>query len=441
MKNRIGWILAAMVMVGGFCGCDPQPFYQGGGEGEKKGVVAKAAELFTKGEIGSLNTLSDNFVVQKKLPEKSPLTVGWTLPFPKQEIESLLVTPARSGLNAVLVLTKTHDLIAIERNSGKGLWWVRLGSPPTGKPVFSKYSIFVIVDGYLLCIESQSGNVLWRNHLPFPPTEAMVATETEIGSPMVMIASLTKVIYGLSINTTIWPPQRGYRTVHREDITIERKNLHVLWTYPVKGHIEGDLSYYDGDLMACDSERRVYGLDVTRVVRKRPVLKWKNLSRGPNTAGLVTSGGYVYNASRDRNIYCYSRRGGGELWRSETGYRLLRKPQVVRDPGTRKKFVFQSCQDGPLLCMTARKGKTHWQDDRGGYIALVDEDKDRRLPERGSVAVVHPDGAVTCKQIKDGKDLWSLSKDFFVQVAENTEDQYLYGTLDGGKTLCMLKRK
>lgn len=393
------------------------------------------------GTVTELVTLSDNRSVQQRLPENSPLVVGWTLPFKDQKIKSLTLMPLRSKMNAILVLTENHDLIALERNTGKGLWWVRLGGAPLQRPVFSEHTVFVVVDGYLIAIEKQSGNVLWRSRLPFPPAEPMIATEPVLGSPMVAIASLTKVIYGLTVNTTVWPPERGFKTVYPKDITIERKILHVLWTFPIKGFVEGAFDYYDGDLLACDSERKVYALDVTSIHRNRPHLKWSSLTRGPNTAGMVINGGYAFTASRDRNIYCYLRRDGGELWRNETGFRLVDLPQVVKDPGTLKPFVFQNCSEGPLLCLTANEGKLIWQDDQGGYVALVSEDKDRKQQERGAVAIVHPDESITCRQILDGREMWTLPPAFLKSIAGNVIDQQVYGVIDEGQTLCMLKRR
>ncbi|MBN1257395.1 MAG: hypothetical protein JXA52_06785, partial [Planctomycetes bacterium] len=153
------------------------------------------ASPFEQGEITALETRVSNRSLQELLPEECPLEVAWTVPGFQSPGSKLWLPPQELGLNMVLVLTEANDLLAFRRSDGNPMWWTKLGeNPPLGDPVFTEFSIYLLLEGNLLNLERQSGDVIWQLRLGFPPSPFMAISEPEMGNPTIYIASLTRVV-------------------------------------------------------------------------------------------------------------------------------------------------------------------------------------------------------------------------------------------------------
>ncbi len=341
--------------------------------------IGKAPQKITD-FIGKAAT--DEIALKDRLPKDLPLELQWTVPVVEGHGVKLHIPAAKKKLSFLIIETDKNNYIAIDRKNGRAKWMVDLGMKPSTAPVFTKYSVYTIVNNYLIGIAKDKGEILWKLKLDFPSTSYFTAEEGKRDFPFFVIPAMNKIVYGYTITNSVWPPERGVGSITRKDLSIRRSNLQLMWKYSTEGLIEGRVDYKDSMAYIADSNRKTCALDCLKVKGYRPELIWKAISQGPNSSGIVVAGAYAIVASRDQNVYCYLRRTGSLAWKFESGLTFVR-PVVFAACKYRKEVsVIAFAKNGTIFCLAAQSGKILWQREKSGKVVAIDVEDDRLIKKK-----------------------------------------------------------
>lgn len=437
--RRAGGMLAVVLLLTVLGGCKLKPVSKAE-QAQAEAAGEDASLEYGQRDVTALEAKVSLSAIQSKLSRQCPLRALWSVPFPELTIKALWVPPARTRYDYLLVLSEAHDLIAIQRQNGMPLWWTELGGAPLGPPAYTPYGLYVIANGYLLNIERYSGQVVWRQRLGFPATPYMHVLELEQGKPLLSMVASNGVIRGLTVQRSVWPPRHGHSELSQEDIAIQRYSLRTEWQYKTQGLVEGPVSVRDGVIYAADSARRVYALNAAAAHQGRPAVVWKAITRGANDKGIIGYGSYLYLASRDRNLYCYARQTGNEVWRYESGHLFAKTPVRMRDAITQSINVFAVARDGPLFCLDGKRGDFLWSCDNGVEVVGFDIDTDRPKADQMAVLVQRADNTITASHFRTGGELWSVSPEVVGFAAANIVDQAVYAVSPNRRSVMALGR-
>ncbi|MFW5858231.1 MAG: PQQ-binding-like beta-propeller repeat protein [Planctomycetota bacterium] len=404
--------------------------------------IKAAKAIYAQEDVQTLRSEPVNRRLQDQLPDELPVEVLWTVPLRDREInvQTLWLPPARVEADLLVALTTQNDLLTFRRGNGVARWWTRLGATPMGTPTFSDYSVYTVVNGYLLCLEITEGEVFWRLRTKFPPSPNMTVNEPERGQPRITMAALNRMVHGLSVMEVLWPPQGGLGKLTREDILLREKHLRGQWHHPTEGIVEGAVARAGGYVFVADSANQVYCLNPQNLRGSRPRIVWRTTTRGPNTAGVVVEDTYALVASRDRNLYCYSRINGGDIWRFSAGEILVEPPVWIRDPATEQAVVLQRGREGTLFCLSATTGDQLWTLPGTARVCGLDRDEDRPPAEQTAVVVQLADGALRALRLRSGETAWSLPGGILGPAAAQAHAYAVYATNPNGDQIVALGR-
>jgi outer membrane protein assembly factor BamB len=369
------------------------------------------------------------------------MRLKWAVPTSGEKITKVIVPYIKQKVTPLYALTESNSLIAFDRNNGRAIWWVELGSEPMGDPVASAYSVFIVVDNMLIGIDAEKGGILWKVPLDFPSSGKFVAIEVDAGNPVFVMGAMNRLVYGKKLVGSVWPPKVGKGKISRDDIMIERKVLHQLWKYPTEGGVVGQLNYKDSFIYFGDTKNKVYCVDSGTISVGRPHLAWKAVTTGPNVAGITVGGAYSIVCSRDQNVYCFMRRTGGLAWRYETGFPLVEPAEFVADPKVRRVAIAVRAEGGELLCLSTQGGSLLWQRETGdGKIVGMDDEPNNIKEEQTSIVVGYNDGSLEAVQFQTGKSMWKFPAGLIGNAAINSKDYCVYAVNKDGNILFALNR-
>jgi outer membrane protein assembly factor BamB len=441
MMIRLATVVAILSLLLA-TGCEPGAGGNGDAPAGAEGAAAPAdgEAPFGQRDVSGLQAEAGNAALQERLPDACPLRVQWTVPLPEITVEKVWLPPAEAEAKYLLVLSEGNDLIAIERSNGMAHWWTELGGKPLGRPAFTRYGVYVIVGGHLLYLERYSGEVIWRLRLGVPPSPYFTVVETERGKPVITVAALNRMIQTFETTTSVWRPKKSLSTPDREVVQVKRTHLRRLWQYPTEGVVEGPIAYTNGRVYAADSDRYVYGLDASLIQTGRPQLAWRALTGGANSAGVLVRGAYAFVASRDRNVYAYSSRTGGEAWRYSSGSMMTQPPSYVVDPATERAALLVNTQ-GEFLCFDPTTGKPRWTDATATRVAGLDVDEDREASDQTSLILQRDDGSLAALTWDAGAERWTVPAGLFDLVAPNPYEEGAFVVSGQGHALSRLARR
>lgn len=138
-------------------------------------------------------------------------------------------------------------------------------------------------------------------------------------------------------------------------------------------------------------------------VRVQPTLLWSS-DGGNGTQGLSNSlriavdGEVAYVANHGGDVVAFSIADGQQLWRRDTGHKLLSGPTVAGDA------VLVGTRDGRLLALSAKDGHTLWQANVSSEVIAAP------AAYNGVVVVRTQDGRVVAYQLDNGDRLWTVER-------------------------------
>lgn len=381
--------------------------------------------------------------VAAALPQNCPLVPRWAIPFGKQTVSKIWF-PKWGGrvLPIMLVQTSANELAAIRRKDGIMLWRQKLTAPLNGSPAFSEFGVYFILKNQLFGLDIYTGKVLWQNRLPFAPSGGLQVHEILKDQPVFYIPSLDNRIYALKLQEEIWPPEFGATKLTQKDLIVRHLWTREAWRYPASAQIVGEIDFSSNTLYIADYNRRVHIVSTNEFTLGKPSHIRNYTTQGLITAGPKAIGPYLLVPSRDRSLYCLSRREAAFVWRYYSGHILEKVPQLVLDNNTNKKIFALKCgKTGPLVGLGVHNGKPRWTLPDGEQIVGLLDEAENPKAKRAIMVVHNRDGSLSGNYASTGKQVWRFPAQSFNLFVDNTREPRVYATLDKGSTLCALRKR
>lgn len=411
-------------------------------------------------EVKNIQNLTTSLKHQKLLPANAPMRVRWSLPLMGPSVRRITMPDESLGLKYILVETNQNDLIAIRRDNGNALWWVKTPEPVTGDVFFGTYSVFFICKGRLVRLNRNTGEVYYTVKLPFSPTAGPTAFEQDEKYSMIFAPASDKIIYGFDVSQDIWPPKSGTGAITQEDFSIELPSVRILWIFGSKGVVNNSLTFFNGWLFSGCWANRVYGINLRgATVQGKPKDFWEFRPRAGVMAPAVVEGPYVLLSSLDNTLYCLSRRHGDLNWRYVAEDKLYKSAQLVKDNFNNEIYIAQKVgENGPLVFVNNKSGQELFRHVKGRKIVGRHSVVVPQINERTIVVTVDEDNKMSGIVIseketrteeqkvkdydnyvyRDIKVKWSMDSSKFKNFARNTYGERVFcATADGSAVIAI----
>ncbi|MBN2713757.1 MAG: PQQ-binding-like beta-propeller repeat protein [Planctomycetes bacterium] len=388
-------------------------------------------------------SFSTSEAVQSKLSPDSPLQVRWAMNLNGAQVSRMWMPPAELDYDYILVLTKQNELLALHKRNGKPLWSTKVNNDLTGDPFFSPYGVYFVVQSYLNAIERHSGEPIWRVKLPFPPSAGPVVHEDAEKLPTAFVPGLDRKVYAIEVEMATWPPKVGHRGLTREDFTYQKEICRIIWRYPAHGGIAGNLAISGRTIFLADNTNKAYSITTTQLTFGKPEEVEMVRTQGPMTAGPAVIGPYIAVASRDKNLYCYHLRDMTVNWHYAAGNILTQPAYYITDENTNRTTVVILCgSTGPLAGINDTDGKVAWEIKNADKIVAKVIETENEADKKGTMLILNKDKTISGHYIINGEKIWSTSMKGFDSVMQNTSNEYVYATTNGGSVVCgLIKRQ
>lgn len=412
-------------------------------------------------KVEDASGLNTTRTLDRLLPDDAPLRVRWALPLSGAQAKRIHVPPQNAELRYVVVETVQNDLIAVRRDNGEAVWWVKCQEPVLGDIFFGSHSILFVSGGRIIRIEKMSGDLIWNVSLPFPAASGPAAIEDGRNNIMVVVPGLDRGVYGFDVMSEDWSPEGGADVAKRAKIAVTLHHYRQLWRYNVDGVISNNMIFSGVRVFSGCWNKTIYGIDVTgAALRGSPERVWKYPANAGSQATPLADGPYILVSSLDGNLYCLDRQSGGLVWRYVAADKLYTRSQLFYDEVIDHTYLAQKVgRNGPLLCLDRISGDPLWQYDRGVEIIgrQIQDNADRKMrmlmllsEENGGIAAVR----VSAPDKRDSKAresdylrqkyspatvAWRIENAPFASYAANAYEPYVFCLTNDRGTLCALE--
>ncbi len=273
------------------------------------------------------------------------------------------------------------------------------------------------------------------------------------------------VMWSKTINTTISSigPAVYYGIVYvgADDGNMYAFNYNtgaLLWTLPTGGAILSSTIIAAGTAYFGSGDSKLYAIGAESMTT--PNIKWTYTTGGPISATpALGSGGTVYVASQDHNVYAISKTGS-LLWKFPTGGSITSSPAVAKglvyvgssdhtlyalnattgalawsqttngpitsSPAVDKNNVYIGSHDGKLYAFNALTGSPKWSYPTGGAVNSTP------AAANGVVYVGSEDNSLYAIDVKSGSKLWSSATGGKIDASPVVSDGIVFvGSSDG----------
>ncbi len=273
------------------------------------------------------------------------------------------------------------------------------------------------------------------------------------------------VMWSKTINTTISSigPAVYYGIVYvgADDNKMYAFNYNtgaLLWTLPTGGPILSSTIIAAGTAYFGSSDDKLYAIPAETTTT--PKVKWTYQTKGAISATpALGSGGTVYIASHDKNVYAISKTGS-LLWKFPTGGSITSSPAVANglvyvgssdhtlyalnattgalawsqttngpitsSPAVDKNNVYIGSQDGKLYAFNALTGSLKWSYTTGGAVNSTP------AAANGVVYVGSGDNSLYAIDVKSGSKLWKYTTGGKIDASPVVSDGVVFvGSSDG----------
>jgi len=273
------------------------------------------------------------------------------------------------------------------------------------------------------------------------------------------------VMWSKTINTTISSigPAVYYGIVYvgADDGNMYAFNYNtgaLLWTLPTGGAILSSTIIAAGTAYFGSGDSKLYAIGAESMTT--PNIKWTYTTGGPISATpALGSGGTVYVASQDHNVYAISKTGS-LLWKFPTGGSITSSPAVAKglvyvgssdhtlyalnattgalawsqttngpitsSPAVDNNNVYIGSHDGKLYAFNALTGSPKWSYPTGGAVNSTP------AAANGVVYVGSEDNSLYAIDVKSGSKLWSSATGGKIDASPVVSDGIVFvGSSDG----------
>jgi len=267
---------------------------------------------------------------------RPPFHPRWTF-----NSNGLLEFPPAIAGNAVYQLNDNAVLNALDRDSGRQLWYRQIGQLSASTPAVGGGVVYATVldrgngDGRVVALSANDGHVIWQKDLPS-------ATES---SPL------------LANGTLYFGTQGG--TVY----ALNAADGSVKWTFTAAGSVKGSPALSNGIVYFGD-----YGDQVHAVSARTGNSIWT--AHGSDSLYATASVGFgrVYIGDTSGNVYAFDAKTGNQVWSEGTGSDVYAGAAVLDTPGVGP-TVYLGSYDGNFYACNAATGGVRWKFNAGGRIS------------------------------------------------------------------------
>jgi outer membrane protein assembly factor BamB len=298
--------------------------------------------------------------------------------------------------NQVFVLTTAGVLHAMDAETGRTTWVVRVGDPryPSMGPAANEQYVGLVNGSTLTVLNRSNGLEVISRPLSGGAGGGPALTDEHAFVPMfsgkieayplddeqrnTWYYSSTGRVFDAPIataNSIVWPTDRGYLYVANATAS------GVRYRFEASGQINGGPVAYDGNLYATSSNGYLYAIH-----EQSGLQRWRYSTGGSITRSPVAIGGQLYVATEEPNLHCVSM-SGQPVWQS---------PGIAQLAGVSKTRVYGMDRLGDLVVLDAASGVPLGQLRTSAETQAVVNDETDRLylvSESGLVQCLHEQGA------------------------------------------------
>jgi outer membrane protein assembly factor BamB len=249
----------------------------------------------------------------------------------------------------IFQLSDNGVLSAIDKKTGKTVWWRSLGKLSASTPAVTSNTVYATVlesgdpahPGRIVALNSATGATRWVHPLPSPSESSPLLDDGRV-----FFGSQDGTVYALNDKTG-----------------------QVVWTYQAGGAVKASPSLSEGVLYFGD-----YSGHVQAISEQTGRRLWISSSEGSllgsgtfySTAAVVY--GRVFLGNTDGRIYAYDASTGKLDWAVQTGAYVYSSPAVTNAPGLGP-TIYIGSYDGTFYAINARSGHISWRYSTHGRIS------------------------------------------------------------------------
>src|SRR2546421_8806945 len=311
-----------------------------------------------------------------------------------------------------------------------GRWTYSTKSNPS-TPIVRKDNTYFTAHSGIVTVLRPQGGVMWSKTIP--ATISSIAPAVYYG--IVYVGADDNKMYAFNYNTGA-----------------------LLWTLPTGGPILSSTIIAAGTAYFGSSDGKLYAIPAETTTT--PKVKWTYQTKGAISATpALGSGGTVYIASHDKNVYAISKTGS-LLWKFPTGGSITSSPAVANglvyvgssdhtlyalnattgalawrqttngpitsSPAVDKNNVYIGSQDGKLYAFNALTGSLKWSYTTGGAVNSTP------AAANGVVYVGSGDNSLYAIDVKSGSKLWKYTTGGKIDASPVVSDGVVFvGSSDG----------
>jgi outer membrane protein assembly factor BamB len=253
----------------------------------------------------------------------------------------LLEFPPAISDNAIYQLNDNAVLNALDRDTGRQLWYRQLGSLSASTPAVGGGAVYATVldrgngDGRVVALGASDGHVIWQRDLPSASESSPL-----LANGMLYFGTQGGTVYALNA-----------------------ADGSVKWTYAAAGSVKGSPALSNGILYFGD-----YGDQVHAVSARTGNSIWTGHGSDSLYATAAVGFGRVYIGDTSGNVYAFDARTGSQVWSQGTGSDVYAGAAVLDTPGLGP-TVYLGSYDGNFYAFDAATGNVRWKFNAGGRIS------------------------------------------------------------------------
>jgi outer membrane protein assembly factor BamB len=296
-------------------------------------------------------------------------------------------TPLVAG-EKVILASRTGNVFAVERSTGKEIWRSPTGSIAFSSPTEAGGVIFVGSEDFsIYAIDLDTGKQVWRLE-----TGGAVHSSPRVVDGVVYVGSDDSFVYAIDAAT-------GQK----------------LWRFQTGGKIQSSPAVVDGVVYIGSRDNDVYALEANSGKEL-----WHSETGGEVWSSPTVADGTVYIGSSDRNLYALDAANGGEVWRFGTG------GFVSSSPALSGGVLYVGSFDNSLYAVEQQLPKKRWSFETGNAVYSSPAVAD------GVVYFGSHDGNVYALDAATGAKLWSYETGGLVGSSPSVADDVVYIGSDDG---------
>jgi outer membrane protein assembly factor BamB len=264
-------------------------------------------------------------------------------------------------------------------------WTYQTKSIPT-TPIVRKDNVYFATNNGTVTVLRSQGGVMWSKKIN--ATISSIAPAVYYG--IVYVGANDKNMYAFNYNTGA-----------------------LLWTLPTGGPILSSTVIAAGTAFFGSSDGKLYAIPAETTTT--PKVKWTYQTGGAISATpALGSGGTVYVASQDHNVYAISKTGS-LLWKFSTGGSITSSPTVAHG------LVYVGSADHTVYALNATTGAVAWKHTTNGPIASS------AAIDKTNVYIGSQDGNLYALDAMTGALKWSFHTGGAVNSSPATTNSVVYG--------------